>query len=191
MRNKTQEFEKSIIIYQNDASKLVVKDDTSLEQASVFLTNVNKILKSIGEEKDKVLKPLNEAVKAERARWKPIETVYETLVADVRAKMSSYQTEKFNKAQIQTDKIAARIGEGKGKIKLETASAKIAAIEQPEKKVASISFREDKVLKIVDINQIPRSYMVVDEKAVKQALKDGINVPGAVLETVLTPVDRG
>lgn len=191
MRNETQKFEKDIIKFKGSVGELVVKNDSDLEKASVLLTSINKVLGSIEEEKNKVLKPLNEAVKAERARWKPIETVYEDMVAGIRSKMSIYQTDKFNQARIDTQKLADRMGEGKGKLKVETVQAKLAQIEQPKKKVAKVSFREDKVLKIVDESKIPRKYLVIDEKSVKDDLKKSIDVPGAVLETVLVPVDLG
>lgn len=191
MRNETQRFEKDIIKFKGSVGDLVVKNDSDLEKASVLLTSINKVLGSIEEEKNKVLKPLNEAVKAERARWKPIETVYEDMLAGIRSKMSIYQTDKFNQAKIDTQKLADRMGEGKGKLKVETVQAKLAQIEQPQKKVASVSFREDKVLKIIDESKIPRKYLVIDKTAVKDDLKNGIDVPGAVLETVLVPVDLG
>lgn len=191
MRNETQRFEKDIIKFKGSVGELVVKNDSDLEKASVLLTSINKVLGSIEGEKNKVLKPLNEAVKAERARWKPIETVYEDMVAGIRSKMSIYQTDKFNQARIDTQKLADRMGEGKGKLKVETVQAKLAQIEQPQKKVASVSFREDRVLKIVDESKIPRKYLVIDKTAVKDDLKNGIDVPGAILETVLVPVDLG
>lgn len=189
MRNETQRFEKDIIKFKGSVGDLVVKNDSDLEKASVLLTSINKVLGSIEGEKNKVLKPLNEAVKAERARWKPIETVYEDMVAGIRSKMSIYQTDKFNKAKIDARGIADLMG--KGKFTVESVQDKLAQIEQPKKKVAKVSFREDRVLKIVDESKIPRKYLVIDKTAVKDDLKNGIDVPGAILETVLVPVDLG
>ncbi|MGE9196003.1 siphovirus Gp157 family protein, partial [Escherichia coli] len=88
-----------------------------------------------------------------------------------------------NKAKIDARGIADLMG--KGKFTVESVQDKLAQIEQPKKKVAKVSFREDRVLKIVDESKIPRKYLVIDKTAVKDDLKNGIDVPGAVLETVL------
>ena len=171
-------------------SELVVQSDEQLETGTVLLKKLNDIVKAIDDEKSKVLDPLNAAIKAERARWKPIESMYEVALASIRNKISKYQTQKMNNAKKEEEAIANRIGEGKGKIKIETAAKKFTEIDRPDKKIGNVSFREDKVLKIIDISKIPREYMVVDEKAVRNALKEGKEVAGAILETVLTPVTR-
>ncbi len=187
MKNNIKVYQESIIKFSEEAKKVVITDDESLEEASKFLSKINKILDAIQSEKLKITAPLNEALKVERARWKPLETVYEDLIADTRNKLSLYQTAKMKQAEADYVKIAKQVGNGK--LNIDTAQEKIEQINQPQKKVAKVSFREDKVLKIVNIAKIPDEYWVVDEKAVKEALKAGKEVPGAVLDIVLTPVD--
>lgn len=187
MKNNIKVYQESITKFSEEAKKVVITDDESLEQASKFLSSLNKMLDAVQAEKFKITAPLNEALKVERARWKPFETVYEDLIADTRKKLSVYQTAKMKQAEADYVNIAKQVG--KGKLDVNTAQEKIDLIVQPHKKVAKVSFREDKVLKIINIAKIPDEYWVIDEKAVKEALKAGKEVPGATLDTVLTPVD--
>jgi len=187
MKKNIKVYQEGIIKFTNEAKKMVVTDNESLEVASKFLSSVNQMMDAVQAEKAKMIAPLNEALKVERARWKPIETVYEELISDTRYKMSRYQTTKMKEAEKEYAKIAQKLDQGK--LDVDTAQEKIEKIEQPQKKVAHVAFREDKVLRITEPDRIPDEYWVIDEKAVKEALKAGKEVTGATLDTVLTPVD--
>ncbi len=107
--------------------------------------------------------------------------------------MSVYQTEQVRIQKQEADRIASRVGEGKGKLKVETAVKKIAELPVAQKEIATniglVQFRETKVLKITDINLIPDRYWIIDEKAILNDLKAGIEVAGAMVETIQTPVN--
>lgn len=177
-----------------EAKKLVVSDDESLEKATTLLSKMNIIIDRVEEEKSKVLSPLKEAEKAERARWKPVELKYKGPIEYVRNIISDYQTEKVKAVKAEEAKIAGRMGDGKGKISLETAVKKIGEIEQPTKRVetvhGSISFRTDRVLKISDKSLIPHKFYIINEEAVENALKAGEVVPGAELDEIQVPINR-
>lgn len=182
------------LIGEIDVAKAVqIVDAKSMTHATAALSRLNKISDRITEEKEKITKPLNEALKAERARWKPLEAQLEAGIGAIRTAMSTYQTKKLQEEREAEAKIAARVGEGKGKLKVETAVKKIDEIERADKIVASgegvVKFREDKRVKIMDETMIPREYLVIDEKKVLEALKEGKSVPGAVLEVVQVPVN--
>ncbi len=186
-------FEKEIDPIASEAEVLIIATQEDMAGAVTLLSNLNRSLDKITEEKEKVTKPLNEALKAERGRWKPFETKLESAISTIRSKMSSYQTESARLAKIEEEKIAARIAPGKGNLSMETATKKIDEIERADKSVATdaglVKFRTDKKLKITDALIIPREYLVVDEKAVFEALKKGTTIPGAEIEEVQTPVN--
>lgn len=186
-------FEKEIDPIASEAEVLTIVTQEDMAGAVTLLSNLNRSLDKITEEKEKVTKPLNEALKAERGRWKPFETKLESAISTIRSKMSSYQTESARLAKIEEEKIAARIAPGKGNLSMETATKKIDEIERADKSVATdaglVKFRTDKKLKITDALIIPREYLVVDEKAVFEALKKGTTIPGAEIEEVQTPVN--
>lgn len=186
-------YEKQVNPITNQAFGLSIANSEEMVQATVLLSNLNRELDKITGEKEKVTKPLNEALKAERERWKPLESALENAISSIRSKMSSYQTESARKAKEEEEKIASRIGEGKGHIKIETAIKKIDAIERADKQVATeaglIKFRTDKVLKITDESLIPREYLIANEKSLLTALKKGVIIPGACIEEIQTPLN--
>lgn len=175
------------------ARDIEVSDEKTMKRATEILSQVNVFMDRIKAEKEKVTKPLNEALKAERERWKPVESIGEKIIEDIRGKMSAYQTAEMKRIREAEQNIASRVGEGKGKLKVETAVAKIENLERPEDKVTTetgmVKFREDKILKIVDPKLIPREYLVIDEKKVLADLKAGKTIPGAEIDTVMIPLN--
>lgn len=186
-------YEKEISPVVTTAETLKIEKAEDMVQATELLSTMNKFKDKITEEKEKVTKPLNEALKAERARWKPIESLYETGIALVRAKMSTFQTAEARRRKEEADKIAKRIGEGRGKLTLDTAARKMEEIKTAPSKVESdagkISFRTDKKLKVVDENKIPKAYWILDERKALADLKSGKKVPGCEVEEIEVPVN--
>ena len=186
-------IQKEIAPLVTKAERLTIKGQDDMVEATTVLSKMNKIIDKVTEEKEKVTKPLNEALKAERSRWKPIEDTYTKAITALRAKMSAYQTAELKRAKEEADKIAARVAPGKGKLSVDTAIKKIEAIKTPEKETATdaglVQFRATDTLKITDETKIPRQYLVINEKAVLAALKAGTKVPGAEIEVIQTPVN--
>lgn len=176
------------------AMGIVVKTEKDAKHATEVLSKLNKVNDRITEEKEKVTKPLNQALAAERARWKPAELMYKDGIDYLRAQLSKYQTAKVKEAKDEEARIAARMGEGRGKISVETAVRKMGEVEQPEKRVETtegmVSYRTDKILRLLDESLIPRKYLMVDEKAVLAALVAGETVPGAAVEEVQMPINK-
>jgi hypothetical protein len=184
-------IEKEVNPVVKTAEALVIKDAQGMSNAVELLSQVNKNLDRVGAEEDKVVKPLKEALKAEQARWKPIKTALEAARDALRSTMSKWQTEQ-NRIKAEAEaKLAARVE--KGTMKLETAVRKVAEIDTPAQSVATdagmVKFRTVAELLIDNADLIPRKYLVVDEAAVKAALKAGIKVPGAVLVDEQVPVN--
>ncbi len=176
-----------------EARELVVADGEGMRRATELLSRLNKFNDSVTEEKEKVTRPLNEALKAERGRWKPVEEVCAEAVGIVRGKMSEYQTAEVKRAREEEAAIAARVGEGKGKLKVETAIRKMDAVEKAEDKVNTesgmVKFREDKVLLVTDMSAVPFEYFVLDERKLLADLKAGVKVAGAELEIKMVPIN--
>lgn len=192
--NKIVAFEQEVAPIIDRASGLVVNTQADVEVAVEVLSRLNKNLDAIEAEKDKVLLPLKEAMKAEKARWKPLEDMFGDAVSRIRGLLSAFQTAQVKLAKEEEEKILARTKEGKGNFTAETAIRKLGDIETPVAKVAvasgGLSFRESKVLKITNIKLIPDAYWIVDEGAVLTALKEGKVVPGAEIEVIQVPVNK-
>ena len=192
--NKIVAFEQEVSPIIQKASELSIESQEDVAEAVEVLSRLNKSLDAIEAEKDKVLGPLKEAAKAEKARWKPLEDMFGDAVSRIRGLLSAFQTAQVKAAKEEEEKILARTKEGKGNFTAETAIKKLGEIETPVEKVAvasgGLSFRESKVLKIVDVDLIPRSLMVPDEKVIMANLKEGIEVPGCLIEVVQIPVNK-
>ncbi len=198
---KTNEVpDKKVAVIQNQLSPvvakaraIVVKDEKSMHEASTMLSELNKRADMIEEEKQKVLKPLNEARTAEINRWKPVLTTLGTATDYLRNTIGAFQTAEIKRAEKQENSIADRVGEGKGKLKVETAVKKIEEIERPETSVntdaGQVKFRKDPIVKIWDETMIPREFLVVDEKKILEALKAGVPVAGCELDFKMTPIN--
>ena len=187
------QVEKSYAPIVEKAEALKIVDEQSMAEATELLSKANKGLDLITEEKEKITKPLNEALKAERARWKPMETVLESAVSILRKGITAYQTEAKRKADLEAAKLAERVGEGRGKLKAETAIRKMGEIEGPQAKVetasGSLKFRTEKKFEVVDMSKLPVEYLLPDEPAIRKAMKEGIELPGVRYYTEEVPIN--
>lgn len=187
-------LEKKVSPLVTKAEELVIESPKDMEVATEMLSKLNKLGDAAEEEKNKVMRPALDVVAAERKRWKPLETVLEGAIGIIRKKMSAYQTEAKRIADEKAKAIEARIGEGKGKLKLDTAVAQIDALDTPEEKVmtgaGSVKFRTDKKFEVVDISKLPVEYLLANEVAIRTAMKDGKEVPGVRYFTEEVPINH-
>ena len=159
-----------------------ITDAITMSDAVQFLSELNQQNDRIQAEKEKIVKPLNEALKEERARWKPAETILSGAIFKVRSKIGIYQTEEKQRVELEERKIADRVGKGKGKLKVETAIDKIEEIERPETNVSTnagtVKFRTTKMCEVVDITKIPYEYLLPDMVSIRTAMRAGKEIAG-------------
>lgn len=174
-----------------EVAALTITGPETMEVATELLSRLNKLGDRIEGEKEKTMRPALDTVAAIRAQWAPFEKPVAANVLEVRAKMTRYQTEARKKEDTDKDAIAARIGEGKGKLKPETALNKMDAVAAPEKKVTtasgSIQFITMPVFKLLDISKVPAEYLLLNESAVRKAQKSNIPIPGIEYGTEEVP----
>jgi len=175
-------------------SEITIKNTGDMEKANDHLSNAKAQLKAITEEKEKVTKPMNEALKAERARWKPAEEALDGVIKDIRRKMSVYQTEQDRIEREAEAKIAARVGKGKGKLKVETAVNRIQEIERAPSKLTSskgkLTFRTVQKFEVMDLTMLPKEYILPDMVEIRTAMKLGKQVPGVRYYEEKEPINR-
>lgn len=184
-------IEKTIAPIAEQAQTLTITNDIQLKNAVEILSTLNQYNDKITEEKEKVTKPLNEALKAERARWKPLETMYEQAITLIRSKMTAYQTELVRLQKEKEQKIADRIS--KGTLKMETGIKKLENLPTVEKEHATekglVQFREVKRFEVTDIKALPTEYILPNETAISNAMKLGKEIPGVRYYTEQVPVN--
>lgn len=190
--------EKKIQVVQDNTSKalvaaksLVINSTESMEGASELLTKINRAGDMLKKTKESVTKPLNETLKRLREMFAPAEAQYKEAKDIVGFKMVEYQDFLEAQRKKEEEKIAKKVETGR--MKLETAAAKMEALPEVQKKVESatgkVTFREDKKAVIFDHSLVPCKFHVVDEVAVRKAALAGEEIPGVKIEIVKTPVN--
>jgi hypothetical protein len=172
-----------------EAVKIATPED--MLGATELLSRLNTYLDKVTEEKEKVTKPLNEALKAERARFKPMETKLEGAIQQIRSEMSRYQMALLAEKKKVEEKVAADVASGR--LGIDKAVAKLSTVAVVDSEVVAssgaVKFRVDKVVRVLDKSKVPVEYVEVDLAAVKKAILAGIEVSGCVLEEVQTVVN--
>lgn len=178
-------------MYEKKADALVIKTTSDMEEAVKLLSVTNQVTDRVTTEKEKITKPLNEALKAERARWKPIEDACANAVATIKGKMIVFQRAVEAENAKKEEKIMARVE--KGSLRTETAVAKLEALPDAKASVTTdagmIQWRTVQKLVIEDANAIPREYLDVNEVRIKAALKAGVVVSGAKMVEERVPAN--
>lgn len=186
-------IEKKLSPMLKSAQDLEIVDEASKAQATVLLSNINKYGDAAEAEKEKVMRPALDTVNAIRAQWKPIETVVSNAVLIIRRKMTDYQTAAKKAADEEQQKIAARVGSGKGKFSVETAVKKIENIEQPKAHVStdagSIKFKTVKKFEVMDMTMLPIEYHLANEVAIRKAMSEGKELAGIRYFTEEVPLN--
>lgn len=162
-------------------AELVISDQKGLEDATDILARIKQMAKIIKERKEKITKPLNDALRSARELFAPFEQRTDEAERVVKGKILTYQQEVNRKAAEEEAKIAKKVEEGK--IKFETGAKKIEQIERVENKVEGkkgfVQMRKIKKFEITDAGKLPRKYLVPDMVAIREdAVKNGIEIPG-------------
>ncbi len=190
--------EVSIVIKQSspvieEAKALKIDSPKKMEEAVEVLSKLNKFLDAVVAYKEKKTKPLNELLKVIRGETKPVETMLEEAIEIIRDGMSDYQTEAKRIADEEADKISARVGEGKGHLKMETAVKKMEEIETPDNKVVadtgSVKFKTVEQFEVIDIKLLPIEYHLADEVAIRKQMVAGNKLAGVRYFTKEVPVN--
>lgn len=166
--------------------------EQSLTKATEVLSQANKYAKQLEEDKQKITKPINDALKEIRARYKPLETKLEDIILSIRKSMTSYQTEQMRLQKIEEEKIANRVA--KGTLKVETGIKKLEELPQTANKIATtsgkIAFKTVKKFEVIDITLIPHKYLITNDTAIRDAMKAGIELPGCKYFEEQVPINN-
>lgn len=175
------------------SQSLTIDSPQSLTDATMLLSELNTYNDRLIEEREKVTVPLNEALKAERARWKPIETPILAAIDAIRSKMGDYKTITDKEAAAKAASITARVAPGKGNLSAQSAIKKLEEIEKAPDEITtdagSVKFRKVPIVKVVKFDLIPLAYFDLNETRLLAALKLGHTVPGALLDEKQIPLN--
>lgn len=191
--NEIKIIERDVNPFLSKVKEIVISSSKDITEATEILSRLNKYLDSVVSFREKKTKPLNELLKTIRLETKDLENNLGEAIEKIRTQVSTYMTAEAKRVKEAEAKIVARVGDGKGKLQMDTAARKLGEIAKPEEKVVAqsgmLKFRTVERLSIVDAAAIPREYLVPDEKAILAALKEGKKVKGCVIIEEQVPVN--
>lgn len=168
---------------------ITIRNDSELEEANGILRKIATLRKAAKAHFESLKKPFNEAMANLRAKEKEFlspmekgETTIKRLIVDYNHK----RDEQLKKEQAKLDALAKQM-ESSGISVLPSVK-----LEKPKMQGTSIRSRYD--FEIVDVNLIPREYLIVDTAAigkVVRALKEKTNIPGIKIVIRQDIVTRG
>ena len=184
-------LQKKINTLAEQAKNLTITSKEDMVKATTVLSNINKYVDSVKEQKETLTKPINVALKNIRSIFKPLEESYEEAIASIRLKMTSYQTKAIEDARAQENAITARVAPGKGNLSIDTAVKKISSIERPDKETSTdaglVQFVETKRFEVIDLSSLPLQYHLPNEVEIRKAMKEGKELPGVRYWTEQVP----
>ena len=168
---------------------VTINNDDELSEANGILRKIATLRKAAKAHFEGLKKPFNEAMANLRAKEKeflqPMEQG-ENTIKKLIVQYNHKRDEQLKAEQAKLDAMAKTL-EGTGLSVLPTVK-----LEKPKMQGTTIRSRYD--FDIVDVNLIPREYLLVDTAAigkVVRALKDKTNIPGIKVKVVQDIVTRG
>lgn len=166
---------KEVSIFEKTANELTISSAADVEAAVDTLGSIKKMQKHLKAQETDAKKPYAELVKGIIAAFKKPLTDLGNAEDTIKGKISKFRTEEARKAEQKKAKIEARVGEGKGKLKVQTAINQISDVEQNKSAAhvdtgnSKMTVRMIKKLRVTDEALIPREFLVVDTTKVRQS----------------------
>ena len=182
MKKEIQLLNEETLAVAKYTSALSIKGAEDMKNAVETLSSLNTLHDRVVEDREKLTKPLLEALKEVRERYRDVEERLKASIGTVRSEMTRYQGEALKARQEAELKLSERVGEGRGKLKMETALRRLEEVEVVEKGVVgeagSVTFVEVEKFEVVDFKALPDEYKVANEVAIRLAKKNGVEVAG-------------
>lgn len=167
-------------------------------RAVEFIAQVKRSLKLVDEMRKVLVKPIRDALDNVNQRFSAILKPLEEAETTVKASLSQYrQSGTFLALQKQAEETEQKAREA-------IASGDIAAMEQlaDEQALArsqtgtvqttsgSVHYRTNKQWRISNLDLVHRNFLIPDEKAIKEAIKQNLTIPGVEVWEEKVPILR-
>lgn len=175
------------------AKALVIKDEESLRQATDILGWIATLKKQVEERRQFFTKPLNDQVRRINDFFKEMLRPLETADRILREKVLAYRQEQEKKRREEEARLRKMLEKEQKRMEREAAKQGLPApppipaptasvAPQPKTIEASLGAVSAKLVwdfEIEDETKIPREFLMVNEKAIRAAIKAGVrHIPG-------------
>lgn len=168
---------KEIEVIEKESSGLIeqaqsyeIKSGQDVDEASMFLKQVNDSLKRIEEKRLEFTKPLNQSLKAINDTFKLLKAPLEGAKALVGSKVLQWRREE--QERIAKEEERRRKIQEAHKEKGHQVSEPI-ELERPEKKIGNAQTRMVWKWKVIDKNKVPEQFKEINQVAVNAAIRSG------------------
>lgn len=177
-----------------------VNNDEDYAKASDYLKEIKTFIKSLEAKKKELVKPFKDSIKNLEAEFKLPISKAETIKLEVESCINSYLVEKEKEERkkaeekralelqmLELDREFMEQVPASNEFALNAIDKQISTLENKEVEVkigikgnhSSLVVRKVLDYEIIDESLVPRFYLSVDDRKVKQALKDGVTeIPG-------------
>lgn len=127
-----EQLTKEVALLSEATEVIVIENDDDLKAATDLLSAIKTKGKLLTAKKSAILGPIKKAVDEIKDLFKTPEERLAAAESAVKDAMLAYHEKKDAAAQKQIESIENRIGPGRGKLKVETAMAQLAAVDQAD-----------------------------------------------------------
>lgn len=200
------EFNKFALSVSDQVTKIAIKNQEDYETASNLLKDIKDMAKKAEDARKKITSPLDQAKSAVMDLFRPTATALENCEKHLKSLMITYANEQERLRREQEEKLrkAAEAEEARKRKALEERAIKAAEKGNEEKaeelrqqsaevfipaptvsstfqKVSGQAIKQNWKARVIDINKVPREYMIVNESMLDKmakATKGSIAIPG-------------
>ena len=168
---EVQIMEKQVSPLVAQAGKYIVESVEDVDKSSEFLKKVRDTEREIEAKRLEFTKPLNQSLKAINATFKqlkePLVEARQVLTNKIldwkRAETARLEKEEARRRKIQESHVKRG----------HTVEAPV-VLDRPEKTIGNTRTTKFWTFEVQDLGQIPREYMVIDNVAVRKAIREGV-----------------
>lgn len=203
-RAEVESLSREALIAKSKADELVVTGDEELGEASNLISYVAKLKKQLEAAREKIVTPHNDYVKKVNEMFKRRMLPLDQARTAIEGKILQYrraEQERIRKEQEALRKAAEeeqrkRAQEAEEKGTEPPAPAAVPYIAPPEKSVkaglGTVTAKKTWTFEVADEGQVPREYLVVDDKKIRAAVQSGVReIPGVKIFETETLAVRG
>jgi hypothetical protein len=173
---------KDIVAFEKDAKlPSAIKDDKTYKAVIEYQILAKDKFKKSEEDRKFIVQPLNDQIKRINDRFKKITEPLSKIIDASKEMILSYRKESkqiLEEKQLQLEAEWKKNGKKKGEI-MPTLG------DLPNKlrtDYGDIVFKKDTIIRIKNEKKVPEKFWSVDEKKVKEAINNGEEVPGVIVE---------
>jgi glutamine synthetase adenylyltransferase len=156
-------------------SVINIETPEDYEQVATLGKKLSAYIKNVDKKEKEITKPINDSLKNIRAMFKPFKETAENKKKEIKDAMAKYIYLQEEKRRKEEARITARVE--RGTMREDTAVNKLTSLEETKTDTAGTTTSVLTVT-IDDIKLIPAEYLTVNESAIKQAYRQGVEVPG-------------